>query len=188
MKGKIFKLSALITLLTVSMNTSAESYNNITLKLGSYTLGSSKQTIVSPVTFDTKSTSVFAIEYERKFKNNLSWGGELIRYKNTFTPGSNAATGMHVFANVKKYFDLATHVQPFIGAGAGASTVRLSGSSSSGVAGGFGVQFNAGVKFPFEDVSFLVEYKVISSEPSDSAGSSVDLSGNGLFAGLAINF
>ena len=33
-----------------------------------------------------------------------------------------------------------------------------------------------------------IEYKVISADPSDDFGSSVDLSGDGLFAGIAINF
>ena len=91
-------------------------------------------------------------------------------------------------ANFKKYFDIAKHVHPFIGAGVGGSSVRLSGASSSGTAGGLGFQFMAGIKFPFEDVSFVVEYKVIDAEPADLVGSTVDLSGDGFFAGLAINF
>jgi len=78
-------------------------------------------------------------------------------------------------------------VQPFIGVGAGVSTATLSGGYF-GTVSDFGIQFVAGVKFPFEDVSAVIEYKVISSEPTDDFGSSVDLSGDGLFAGLAINF
>lgn len=188
MKGKTLKLSALIMMLTVSMNTYAESYNNITIKTGSFTLDTQNQTIDStPVTFNTSSSTVYAIEYERKLRNNLSFGGELISYKNTFVPGNSKANVTHVFANFKKYFDVTTYVHPFIGVGAGASTVSLSGGFG-GTADGFGVQFMAGIKFPFEDVSAVVEYKVISADPSDDFGSSVDLSGDGLFAGIAINF
>ncbi|MCW8901021.1 MAG: porin family protein [Gammaproteobacteria bacterium] len=188
MKGKILKLSAFIATLMISITSFADTYHNITLKTGQFTFGDKTQVIETAVLFDENSTSEFAIEYEIKLRNNLTFGGELIRYKNTFDTGSNNATGTHFFANFKKYFDVATHVQPFIGVGAGASTVRLSGSSSSGTAGDFGLQFMAGIKFPFEDISAVIEYKVISAEPSDDVGSSVDLSGDGLFAGLAINF
>lgn len=188
MKVKILKLTALIAILSISMNASAESYNNITVKSGSFTLGSENQTIdTTSVTFNTTSSTVYAIEYERKIKNNLTFGGELISYKNTFIPGNSKANATHVFANFKKYFDVTTHMHPFIGVGAGASTVSLSGGFG-GSAGGFGIQFMTGIKFPFEDVSLVVEYKVISADPSDDYGSSVDLSGDGLFAGLAINF
>jgi len=188
MKGKFLKLSALIAMLVMSSSSFAETYNNITLKLGSFTLSDSNQVIVGPVTFDTTSKSVFAIEYEHKLRNNTSFGGELISYKNTFNSGADQANATHVFANFKKYFDVADHVQPFIGVGAGGSSVRLSGASSSGTAGGIGFQFMAGIKFVFNEVSMLVEYKVIDAEPADLIGSTVDLSGDGLFAGLSINF
>ena len=188
MKGKILKISALVTMLSMSATSFAETYNNITLKVGSFTLGTQNQTIDStPVTFDTSSNSVFAIEYEHKLRNNTSFGGELISYKNNFSPFNSKINTTHIFANFKKYFNVAQHVQPFIGVGAGGSSARLSGGFY-GTGGGFGVQFMAGIKFPFEEVSMVIEYKVIDSEPSDLAGSTVDLSGDGLFAGLAINF
>lgn len=188
MKGKILKISALVAMLAMSASSFAESYNNITLKLGSFTLGNKNQVIQGPVTFDTSSKSVFAIEYEHKLRNNTSFGGEIISYKNAFNSGADQANATHVFANFKKYFDVAQHVQPFIGVGAGGSAVRLSGLNSSGTAGGLGFQFMAGIKFPFEDASMVIEYKVIDAEPADLVGSTVDLSGDGVFAGLAINF
>lgn len=187
MKGKILKISALIMMLGFSVNSSAESYNNITVKLGSFTLGSQNQTVITAETFDTSSSGVFSVEYERKFGKNLTYGGELIRYKNTYDSGTSSATATHVFANIKKYFDVATHVKPFIGAGAGVSSASLTGSTF-GTVSGFGVQFNAGIKFPFDEVSAVIEYKTISAEPDDAIGQSVDISGDGLFAGLAINF
>ena len=188
MKSDILKLPAFIIMLFICVNTHADTYNNITIKLGSFTLGDKNQTIdFTPVTFNTSSSTVYAVEYERKLRNNLSFGGELISYKNTFAPENSKANTTHIFANFKKYFDVTTHVHPFIGVGAGASTVRLTGGFS-GSAGGFGIQFVAGVKFPFEEVSAVVEYKVISAEPADILGSTVDLSGDGLFAGIAINF
>lgn len=187
MKGKILKLSVLIAMLTISVNSFADTYNNITIKLGSFTLSDANQVIVSPVTFDTTSQSVFAVEYEHRLRNNTTFGGELISYKNTYD-STEQVNVTHVFANFKKYFDVSPHVHPFVGVGAGGSSVRLSGVSSSGTAGGLGFQFMAGIKFPFEDVSLVVEYKVIDAEPADLIGSTVDLSGDGLFAGLAINF
>lgn len=188
MKGKILKISALVAILSLSTSSFAETYHNITIKTGSFTLADANQVIdATPVTFDTSSNSIYAIEYELKLRNNTTFGGELISYKNNFSPSNSKANATHVFANFKKYFDVAQHVHPFIGVGAGGSAVRLSGGFS-GTGGGFGVQFMAGIKFPFEDVSLVVEYKVIDSAPSDDFGSSVDLSGDGLFAGLAINF
>ena len=188
MKRIILNVSALLVMLTVSINSHADTYSNVTIKFGSFTLDNKNQIIVSPVTFDTTSKSVYAVEYEQKLRNNLSFGGELISYKNSFNSGFDQANATHIFANFKKYFDVAPHVQPFIGVGAGGSTVSLSGATSSGTAGGFGIQFMAGVKFPFEGISAVVEYKVISADPADLAGSTVDLSGDGLFAGLAIHF
>ena len=188
MKGKLIKLSAVSVLLSLSMSASAETYNNITLKLGQFKLADKSQVIVSAVTFNENSTSEYALEYEHKLRNNITFGGELISYKNSFNSGSDSANATHVFANFKKYFDVAPHFNPFIGVGAGGSSVRLSGSSSSGTAGGFGIQFMGGIKFEFEDISAVVEYKVISAEPADLVGSTVNLSGDGLYAGLAINF
>ena len=188
MKGKILKISALVAILGMSFNAFADTYNNITLKVGQFNLGDTSQVIQSAVTFEEKSTSVFAIEYEHKLRNNITFGGEIINYKNTFNSGADSASAFHIFANFKKYFDVAAHVYPFIGVGAGGSSVRLSGPNSSGTAGGLGVQFMGGIKFPFEEVSVVIEYKVISAEPADLVGSTVDLSGTGLFAGLAINF
>lgn len=188
MKGKILTLSALLAMVSMSFTASADTYNNITLKLGQFTLEDKSQVIVSAVTFNENSTSEYAVEYEHKLRNNTTFGGEIISYKNTFNSGSDSANATHIFANFKKYFDVATHMHPFIGVGAGASTVRLSGATSSGTAGGFGIQFMGGIKFPFQDVSAVVEYKVISAEPADLLGSTVNLSGNGLYAGLSINF
>ena len=188
MKRKLLKLSVLVTLLIMSASSYAMSYNNITLKLGQFYLGDTSQVIQTAVTFEEKSTSEFAVEYEYKLRNNITFGGELISYKNTFNSGSDSANATHIFANFKKYFDIAAHVHPFIGVGIGGSGVRLSGPNSSGTAGGLGIQFMGGVKFPFEEVSAVIEYKVISAEPADVVGSTVNLSGSGFFAGLAINF
>ena len=188
MKGKLIKLSAVSVLLSLSMTASAETYNSITLKLGQFKLADKSQVIKSAVTFDEKSKTVYALEYEHKLRNNITFGGELISYKNTFNSGSDTAHATHVFANFKKYFDVTPHFHPFIGVGAGGSGVRLSGASSSGTAGGFGIQFMGGLKFVFEEISAGIEYKVISAEPADLAGSTVNLSGDGLYAGISINF
>ena len=188
MKVKLNKLAAILTLLTISSLTYAESMSSVIVKTGSFTLANKSQTITSAVTFDEMSSSIFAIEYEYKIKENLSWGGEYIGYKNTFTPGTNSASFTHVMFNIKKLFKVAKYVEPFIGIGAGASTVALSGSSSGGRAGGFGFQIMAGVKFPFEDFSAVVEYKMATGNPADKAGTSVNSTGSGIFTGIGIRF
>lgn len=188
MNFKIIKTTAIILLLGLNAATYAEDKNNIVIKAGSFDLSSTNQTIISPVTFDAKSTSVFAIEYERNFGDDMSWGVEYISYENTFNSGASSASSSLILANFKKYFDASKSIKPFIGVGAGAAIVSLSGSGAGGSAGALGTQLMGGVKFIFKSVDAVLEYKLVSGEPEDAVGTTVDISGSGLFAGIAIKF
>lgn len=187
MKIKLIKLSLIIISFAISSISFARGENSLIFKLGSYSLATSNQTIVSPVTFDTASSSVFSLEYEHQVGNDVSWGGELISYDNTYSSGAGKADSTHVLFNIKKYIDVSANVKPFFGVGLGGSSVTL-GGIGTGSGGGLGFQAMAGVKFPLDAISLILEYKFISAKPDDVVGTSVDISGNGFFAGVAINF
>lgn len=181
------KITFMFALLIMSTLSYAENRSSVTVKTGSFTLADKNQTISGAVTFDDKSSSVFAVEYEYMMKDNLSWGAEYIGYKNTYASGAGTATFSHVMFNMRKLFNVAKHVQPFVGIGAAASTVALSGIGT-GTGGGFGFQVMGGVKFPFEDFSAVIEYKMITASPDDKAGASVSSTGSGIFTGIGISF
>lgn len=182
---KIFAL--ILAYISISSTIFAESKSSIIVRTGSFTMATKTQTIGSTVSFDTKSTSVYSVEYEHMMQNNLAWGGEVIGYSNTYYSGAGTSDSFHLMFNLRKYFDVSKHIQPFFGGGLGASTVTL-GGVGTGNGGGFGYQVMAGVKFPFKTVSVVAEYKMISAKPDDKVGSSVDISGTGLFAGVSFNF
>lgn len=189
MKINLQKLAVFLVFFAVSSLTHAANRDSITLKAGSFTLANENQTVKGvPVTFDTTSSSVFSIEYEKKIRRYLTWGVEFIGYQNLYTPGTtSSADSLHIMANIKKYFHVSRHAQAFVGVGAGASTVTLDGAVD-GSAGGTGFQAMAGFKFPFKSFSLILEYKMISAKSDDSAGESVDISGDGAFAGIGITF
>lgn len=160
--------------------------SSLNIKTGSYSISEATQNIGGiTVTFDDSSSPVFTVEYEREFGKDLSWGVELTSYSNDILAGSSAndASTLLVMGTVRKYFDVSKVVKPYIGAGAGVSVVTISGSGS-----GIGFQGMAGVKFPFDSISAIVEYKFISSEADDDIGATIDVSGSGIFAGIAFNF
>jgi len=187
MSVNLKKLILIMSFMLVSAFTYADGNSSVIVKSGSFSLAEKNQTITGAVTFDEASSSVVAIEYEYKIRDNLSWGGEYIAYNNTYSSGAGKASFTHIMFNVRKLFYVAKHVEPFVGIGAGAATVALSGIGS-GTGGGFGFQLMAGVKFPFKDFSAVVEYKMITATPNDEGGASVSSSGSGLFAGIGISF
>jgi len=107
----------------------------------------------------------------------------IITYSNDIVAISNDADTAIVMGTLRKYFDVSKYIQPYIGAGAGVSVVTIDGTGA-----GIAFQGMAGVKFPFNGISAILEYKFLSSEADDGFGSTVDVSGSGIFAGVAFNF
>ena len=187
MKKSFVKTTVLIAMLSAASMAHAANESSFALKAGSFTLDSKDQNILGPKTFDDSSSSVFALEYEKNMNNNLSWGVEFISYSNDYSAGTGTADAFHVMGNIRKYFDASKRVKPYIGGGIGVAGVSMSGPVT-GSASGISFQVMGGVKFPFKAVSAILEYKFISAEPEDSAGTTVDTSGTGIFAGIAFNF
>ncbi len=192
MKNKIIRTTTLIAMLSTSSIALAAGGGSITLKAGDFKLSELTQDIGGvDFGFRDSSQSVFAFEYEKSFKKNLYWGVELINYS-TFIDSLNGSPilanvtvdTLLFMGNVKKYFDVSKSVKPYIGGGVGLTTIEL---SSGGSGSGFAIQAVAGVKFPFDNISAIVEYKLVSAE-ADNAGDTFDVSGAGLYAGIAFNF
>jgi len=168
--------------------------NAIIVKAGTFTLAKTEQTIISfDATFDDNSTSVFAVEYTRKFGDNFTFGGEILHYQNQYAmlsiPGEVETV---VFTgNIKKYFDLAKYFQPFIGAGLGVATTNVTGALD-GSASGLAASFSVGAEIPFEYVGIHLEYKYLSAttdgETTGGDTAKFDVGGSGLFAGVSIHF
>lgn len=189
MKNRILKITTLFTLLLSASLANAAGGHSLNIKTASLTLSEKTQTIGSrTVTFDDSAKSVFSIEYEQEFGQGLTWGVDLTSYTNDITASTpstsaNDMSSVVISGTVRKYFDAGKYVKPYIGGGMGVSAVTIVGSGS-----GLAFQGMAGIKFPFDSISAVIEYKVISSDPEDDVGASVDISSSGVFAGIAINF
>ena len=185
----VLQSTMIVGLLCAVSMANAENDTSLNLKMGSFSMSDATQTIGSfDVTFDDSSSSVFSVEYEKQRSNNMSWGIEVASYTNDIiasTPATSSsdASTLLIMANARKYFDASKSVKPYIGGGIGLTVVTISGSGS-----GLAFQGMAGLKFPFDNISALIEYKYVSSEAEDDYGTPVDTSGSGIFAGIAINF
>ena len=198
---KYFKLtvSTAIMLAAMAQSLQAASFqHHINIKTGSFTLNKPDQTISdyyssTPITFDDESSSVLGVGYEFEFNNGVSIGGEMVLYSNDYTDGfsvGSADSALFMF-NARKYFSPSDYIKPYIGIGIGVAGVDMTGPvwlSGAGLA----TQFMAGVRFPFQGFSALIEYKSVSAKPEDDYyyyyNSSVDISGKGLFGGVSVDF
>lgn len=185
MKIKVVTILSALALMAMFTTANAADVSSFHFKTGNFNLSDTAQTIGGvSVTIDESASSVYALEYEATLSESVTWGVEVITYSNDITSGSSAnLDSVHAMVNVRKYFDATTHVKPYVGAGFGANVVTIIGSGS-----GFSFQGLAGIKFPFDKIAAVLEYKVISAEAEDQLGATVDVSGNGIFAGIAFSF
>jgi len=193
-------LIAMLSIMATSVSNAEEivatpaKKNAIIVKLGAMTLSETEQTLLgSRATFEENSTSVFDVEYARKFGNNFSYGGEILHYKNAYSIFTQGDVETFVgTANIKKYFDVATYFQPFIGAGIGFSVVDVTGPIEGGAAG-FAASASIGAEIPFDYVGIHLEYRYVSStadgETTDGRRTvDFNVGGSALLAGVAIHF
>ena len=166
---------------------------SLLIKTGALTLSSETQTILgNDWRFDDSASGIYDIELYYQFDSGLTVGGELIGYSAEFTTLAN--TDKHtvdvliLMGNAKQYFRPESSFQPYIGAGIGVATADVSGPSLSGSTSGLAYQAMAGIEYRGENFGVTAEYKFISADTEDSAGQKVDVSGSGIFAGIAIHF
>jgi len=177
----------------VSNAQAADRKNAIIVKAGAFSLSETSQTLgSSSATFEEDSDTAFGIEYSRRFGNNFTFGGEFTTYSNDYATTIPGEVTTYIgLANIKKYFDVAEHFQPFVGAGIGIALISVSGPFTGG-AGGLAAGFSAGFEIPFDRVGFHLEYKYLSAKADGETlfGQTIefDVGGSGVFAGVAIHF
>jgi opacity protein-like surface antigen len=163
------------------------------LKGGSFRLSDDSQTLSGGITlsFDEDASSVFGIEGEWRLNDNVALGGEYFTYSNDWVSilgtSGEIDTGVLMF-NVKRYFNTAKRIQPYIGAGIGFAALDFKGPGGRGTGSDLALQAMGGVAVRWQRIGLYTEVKWLSSEPEDDVGDKIDVSGVGLFAGLSIHF
>jgi hypothetical protein len=160
-------------------------------KAGSFQLANDAQTIIGlPRSFSAASVA-YGIEGEWRMENGLAFGLEFFGHTQDYTTTASTESGdmvvTNVFLNMKKYFRPNDLVQPYIGVGIGAASSSFSGAIT-GSAGGFAMQGMTGIALRWQRFGIYTEFKYESAEVEDAAGTMVDASGTGLFAGLSVHF
>ena len=169
----------------------------LTIKTGDVKLADDSQTIGgNDWFFERSATDIAAIEGETRLgrgAENLSLGGEVLRYNNRFrlasAPGAFAGT-MYTrafFAKSKYYFMPGSAWQPYAGAGFGVvQAFDYSGPLHS--AEGTGYQGVVGMQLRTERVGLRMEYLGLWARIADDEGRKINLSSHGLFVGLSFFF
>jgi len=167
----------------------------VIVKAGALTLSEESQNITVGVTnydlaFDDSASGPFAVEAYYQYPSGFTIGGEILSYTAQFTTSSNLHDmDVLVFsANAKKYFRDRSSFQPFIGAGIGYALTDISGPILTGNTSGISYQLMVGAEYRTESIGLIAEYKIIGADTEDDSGQSIDVSGSGIFAGVAFHF
>ena len=167
--------------------------NYIHIKAGSYNFDTSQQTILGrTINIDNTNSSYFAAEYQHIFDNNLSIGGEILKAQHEYTDTENSNRGdiyssLFLF-NAKYNFDITAWLNSFIGVSTGFSVVEMEGPVNRDMVGSvFG--YGMGITFRFSNhVGLTFQYSGVDSEPEDSAGNTLDISGRNFSANVSLFF
>ena len=170
----------------------------LTLKTGDVKLADDSQTISgNDWFFERSATDVAAIEGETRLQReaeNLSLGGEILRYRNPFRLASAQGGGFTntmytqaLLAKSKYYFMPGNAWQPYVGGGFGLVwSYDYSGPLHS--ANGVGYQGVVGMQLRTDRVGFRMEYMALRARLTDDYGGKIDASSRGLFVGLSFFF
>lgn len=179
-----------------AMSAPAHAENVIMAKLGAYSLNDERQVTSIEYTNETLTfgdpDNVVGIEYEWRFQNKWSVGGEYVQFKTDWRSNLFGRRGtveaFTLTVRGKKYFAPTDWLLPYVGAGVGfAGGIFSSPFGESTLAGG-AAQAAAGIEFLFGRVGLHTEAKVVSAAMEDDFGEEIDMSGTGYFAGLSVHF
>lgn len=167
--------------------------NFVSLKLGSFTLDNSEQTLERsvnphscllgtcvdieqlPMQIDSAVTSPsIGLEYERMTRKGFSFGADVFQSTHRYTiPSLNPSEGelevRYFFANLKKYFGNPQGLQLFLAAGLGLAKAEMTGSadtnSESGgqEASGFSASGRVGLRYQVKRLGVIAEYRYVSA-------------------------
>lgn len=165
---------------------------SLAFKTGTLSLSNQTQTILNiDRQFDKNASGIYAIEFDYQFRDGMSVGGEMLGYKMSYTTTGTSGGGdvsvLGLFANTKQYYFTSSHLQPYLGIGAGIAATRVSGDINGNTAG-FAYQLLAGLEYRNPSVSVFAEYKYVSVTTKSSNNQDIDASGSGIFAGVAFHF
>ena len=188
----IISIFAVLSLSIINGSAFAGS-NYIHIKAGSYDFDTRQQTVLGhTIDIDDNNSSYFAVEYQHIFDNNFSIGGEILEAQHEYTDTANNNRGdiySNLFLFKAKYnFDITNWLNSFIGVSAGFSVIEMEGPVNRDMAGSvFG--YGAGLTFRFSrHVGLTLQYSQMDSEPEDSAGNTLDISGRNLSANVSLFF
>jgi opacity protein-like surface antigen len=169
----------------------------LTIKTGDLRLANDFQTISgSDRVFDKSAGSIFAIEGEGRLQReaeNLSLGGEIMRYSNRFRRTSSAGFEDTMYAHAflaksKYYFRPGKALQPYLGGGIGTAWVHDFSGPISGFADGLAYQGVLGMLLRSDRFGMRVEYMALRARVADNNGERIDASSRGVFVGLSFFF
>lgn len=165
----------------------------VMLKLGTFSVSNQTQNIIgSDRAFDKSASGVFALEVYKQSASGLAYGGELVNYKLHFTTVGDSTSGdisaLVGLANARQYYRTDTEIQPYLGIGIGYAFTDSSGTAFSGNTAGFAYQLVGGVEYRTSNMGFFAEYKYLGAKTKDSIGNTIDATGSGFFAGMALHF
>jgi len=171
----------------------------LTIKTGDLKLVNDSQTISgNAFRFEESANTVFAIEGETRLQReseNLSFGGEILRYKNPFkrvsstTPGFEDTMYSYAFlAKSKYYFRPGAAWQPYLGGGIGTVWSQDFSGPIHGLANGLGYQAVAGMQLRTDRVGVRLEYTYLRARLTDDEGEKMDASARGVFFGVSFYF
>ena len=165
----------------------------LTLKIGDYLLGDSKQNIASSSRRLSTSALTYGLQGEWRHQSDYAFGLEILYHSLDYTTTASAESGTldlsYTLLNAKKYFRTATIAQPYLGVGIGLTTASFSAGSSGGISRSVksnALQAMAGVVFRFRNFDVYTEYKYLHDE--FTLGGIVKATGHGLFTGMSVHF
>lgn len=165
----------------------------IHVKSGDYSMDSTRQTVFGrTLEITEKDSSSFAVEYQYKFENNLSIGGEILEAKHSYTDTENGNRGdiyTSMFLFEAKYnIDMTQWLYSFVGVSAGFAVTEFDGPVTGNTAG-TALGYSAGLTFRFSNhVGLTFQYKQMDSNTEDSSGNIFDVSGKSLTANVSVFF
>lgn len=162
-------------------------------KAGALSLSEDTQMILGDdYSFDQSVSGLYAIEAYYQYDSGFTLGAEILRYTAAFTTvGLNDTHEINVTilsANAKKYFRTISSLQPFIGVGIGYVRTNISGPTLTGNTDGFSYQVMTGLEYRGNNIGVFGEVKYVGAKTESDNDVSIDVSGAGVFAGIALHF
>lgn len=167
----------------------------LTVKTGELRLAEGLQTISGiDRRFETTADTVFAIEGETRLdrEENLSFGGEILHYRNHFARTTSTGPGfedtMYTYgflAKSKYYFRPGEVLQPYLGGGIGTVWSHDFSGPINGFANGLGYQAVAGLQLRADRVGMRFEYMYLRGRGTDGDGEKIRSSSYGVMFGMA---